>query len=265
MTDLDAILSAHLARGRISFTREELLRALSASSSTLTHSLSKLARKGRIANPRPGFYLILAPEDKANGAPDPARWIDRLMQHQNMDYRVSLLAAAKLHGASTEPQAFQLIVPRQLRDFAIGRYRLEFLTQPPNAFTRTNRAEWLHELKTETATAKAAGIELTLLDCAHWFHKAGGISQVAQIARDLGAKAKVPKLTTLARAFENAAVMRLGYLLELAGHEQQASALGQFAQQAKSVQLLDPSSRLEPGEMSGRWKIAVNRPVGRGS
>lgn len=261
MALLDDFLSSHLARGRISFTREELLRALSASSSTLTHSLSRLARKNRIANPRPGFYLILTPED--NGAPDPARWIDALMKHQKIDYRVSLLAAAKLHGASTEPQAFQLIVPRQLRDFAIGRHRLEFLTQPQNAFTRTNRSEWLHEMKTGTATAKAAGIELTLLDCAHWFHKAGGISQVTQITRDLGAKANAARLAALARDTENAAVRRLGYLLERAGHEEQARALDPFAEKAKTVKLLDPGSQLEPGEMSGRWKIAVNTPPKR--
>jgi len=31
------------------------------------------------------------------------------------------------------------------------------------------------------------------------------------------------------------------------------------------VKLLDPSSKLEPGEMSGRWKIAVNSPVKPGS
>ncbi|MGH8707090.1 MAG: type IV toxin-antitoxin system AbiEi family antitoxin, partial [Burkholderiales bacterium] len=125
------------------------------------------------------------------------------------------------------------------------------------------RAEWLHELKTETATAKAAGLELTLLDCAHWFHKAGGISQVAQIARDLGAKAKAETLAALARATENAAVRRLGYLLERAGHEEQARALDPFAEAAKTVKLLDPTSNLEPGEMSGRWKIAVNTPPKR--
>ena len=54
---------------------------------------------------------------------------------------------------------------------------------------------------------------------------------------------------------------RLGYLLELAGHEAQAGALDQFARKAKSVKLLDPSSGIEPMEMSGRWKIAVNRVV----
>ena len=263
MKDFDAFLESHLSRGRISFTREELLRSLAAGSRTLTTSLSKLVRKGRIANPRPGFYLILTPEDKADGAPDPARWIGALMKHQGIDYRVSLLAAAKLHGAAAKPQAFQAIVPRELRDFAIGRFRIEFLAQAASTFARTNCSEWLAELKTDTGTAKAAGIELTLLDCATWFHKAGGISQVAQITQGLGARAKVPRLTALARAFDNSAVMRLGYLLELAGHEAQAAALDRFAQEAKTVKLLDPTSRLEPGEMSGRWKIAINTPPKR--
>ncbi|MEO8716642.1 MAG: type IV toxin-antitoxin system AbiEi family antitoxin [Burkholderiales bacterium] len=230
MTDLDAFLSSHLSR------------------------------KGRIANPRPGFYLILTTEDKASGAPDPARWIDALMKHQKIDYRVSLLTAAKLHGAATESQSLQAIVPRELRDFAIGRHRIEFLTQPANTFARTNRSEWLEELKTDTGAAKAAGIELTLLDCARWFHKAGGISAAAAITRELGAKAKAARLTTLARDYENSAVRRLGYLLELAGHEAQAKALDPFTEKAK-MQLLDPTSKLEPTEMSGRWKIAVNTPL----
>jgi predicted transcriptional regulator of viral defense system len=181
------------------------------------------------------------------------------MKHQKIDYRISLLTAAKLHGAATEAPMFQLIVPRTLTDFAIGRHRLEFTTQQQNAFTRTNRDEWLHD----TGAAKAAGIELTLLDCARWFHKAGGVSRVQQIARELGAKAGERKLANLARAYENAAVMRLGYFLELAGHELQAKALDQFADQAKSVKLLDPTSKEEPTEMSGRWKIAINSPPKR--
>ncbi|MDA1118736.1 MAG: hypothetical protein O2979_12210 [Proteobacteria bacterium] len=252
----DEFLSSHFSSGRLSFTREELLRSLSAGSRTLTTSLSKLVRQGRIANPRPGFYLILSPEDKPTGAPDPARWIDALMKHQKIDYRISLLTAAKHHGAATEAPMFQLVVPRTLTDFAIGRYRLEFTTQPQNAFTRTNRDEWLHD----TGTAKAAGIELTLLDCARWFHKAGGVSRVHQIARELGAKAGEKKLANLARAWDNASVMRLGYFLELAGHEEQAKALEQFAELARSVKPLDPTSEEEPTEMSGRWKIAVNWP-----
>jgi predicted transcriptional regulator of viral defense system len=114
-------------------------------------------------------------------------------------------------------------------------------------------------MKTRTSVAIAAGIELTLLDCARFFHKAGGISAVAQITRALGARAQPRRLAAIARAYENSAVRRLGYLLELAQHEEQAKALDPFAQKAKT-KLLDPTSKLEPGEMSGRWKIAVNNP-----
>lgn len=52
---------------------------------------------------------------------------------------------------------------------------------------------------------------------------------------------------------------------ERAGHEPQAKALDQFAQDAKTVKLLDPTSTEAPGEMSGHWKIAVNTPVRRDS
>jgi predicted transcriptional regulator of viral defense system len=255
VTPLDSFLDRQLSRGRTYFTREDALRTLPAHS--LTTALSQLIRKGRIANPRHGFYLILRPEDA--GAPDPAEWIHPLMKHQGGDYRVSLLTAAQHHGAATEASQFQVIVPRQLRDLAIGRHRLEFVAQAQSAFTRTNRTEWLVEMKTGTSVAIAAGIELTLLDCARWFHKAGGISAVAQITRALGARAQARRLGTIARAYENSAVRRLGYLLELAQHEEQAKALDPFAQKAKT-KLLDPTSKLEPGEMSGRWKIAVNNP-----
>jgi len=263
MTPLDAFLDRQLSRGRIYFTREDALRVLPPGS--LTAALSRLIRKGRLANPRHGFYLILQPEDRQQGAPDPARWIHPLMKHQGIDYRISLLSAAQLHGATTQATALQLIVPAQLRDFAIGRHKLEFINQTQTAFARTNRPEWLAEMKTDTGIAKAAGVELTLLDCARWFHRAGGISAVAQIARELGAKALGRRLAPLARDCESSAVRRLGYLLELAGHEPQAKALDRFAQEARTVKLLDPTSREEPGEMSGRWKIAVNRPVKGGA
>lgn len=84
-------------------------------------------------------------------------------------------------------------------------------------------------------TCQGRHIELTLLDCVRWFHKAGGVSQVAQIAQDVGAEAKVPRLKTLSRAYENAAAMRPGHFLELAGHKQQAGAHDQLAQEAKSA------------------------------
>ena len=80
----------------------------------------EMIRQRRLARPKQGFYLILRPEDRAAGGPDPARWIDPLMHHLGLDYRISLLRAAAFHGASPQAaQVFQVIVPKQLRSIAI--------------------------------------------------------------------------------------------------------------------------------------------------
>lgn len=147
-------------------------------------------KKSRLANPRHNFYLILRPEDRLAGAPDPVRWIDPLMKHQGLDYRISLLRAAAFHGSSHQAaMVFQVTAPKQQRNFAIGRHRLQFLYQSPKAFVKANTPERFGQLRRDAGFAKVAGVELTLLDCARYFHKAGGMNAVAQIAKDIGAKA----------------------------------------------------------------------------
>ena len=176
------------------------------------------------------------------GAPDPVRWIDPLWKHQGLDYRISLLRAAAIHGASHQAaMVFQVVVPRQLRDFEIGRHRLQFLYQSPKAFAQINQPDLLDQMKSDAGFAKVAGVELTLLDCARYFHKAAGFNGVAQIAKDIGAKANPRTLAKAAVSFENATVRRLGYLLDQAGHTRQANALEPFVKKAKTAVPLDPT------------------------
>ena len=112
-------------------------------------------------------------------------------------------------------------------------------------------------------------MELTLLDCARYFHRAAGINGVAQITKDLGADAGPRKLAKIALAYENSTVRRLGYLLEAAGHVSQANALESFVKKAKSVKPLDPSVKPMPealGELyehkkDAKWALVINEPV----
>ncbi|MES9949431.1 MAG: type IV toxin-antitoxin system AbiEi family antitoxin [Candidatus Thiodiazotropha sp.] len=112
-----------------------------------------------------------------------------------------------------------------------------------------------------------AGVELTLLDCTRYFHKAAGINGVAQIAKDIGAKADSHKLANAALAYENSAVRRLGYMLDCAGHASQAMALEPFARKAKSMKPLDPSvkplteSLAELHEKDTKWMLVINEPL----
>jgi predicted transcriptional regulator of viral defense system len=268
MTSLDRYLDDLLARGQAYFSSEEALDVLGLSSAAFIAAAGRLSRKHRLVSPRRGFYLILRPEDRVSGAPDPVRWIDPLMKYLGLDYRISLLRAAAFHGASHQAaMVFQVIVPKQLRAFDIGRHRLQFIYQAPAAFAKTNLPDWLSLMKSEAGFAKVAGVELTLLDCARYFHKAAGINGVAQIAKDLGAGAAPRKLAKIARCYEDSVVRRLGYLLERAGHVRQAKLLEPFARKAKSMKPLDPSIKPLTESLAAlhqkdtKWMLVINEPV----
>ena len=268
MLSLASYLDDLRARGRAYFSRYEALEALELKPAAFAAAVTRAIKKGRLANPRHSFYLILRPEDRVAGAPDPVRWIDPLMKHQGIDYRISLLRAAAFHGSSHQASmVFQVVVPRQLRDFDLGRHRLQFFYQGPEAFSRINQPELLSQLKSDAGFAKVAGIELTLLDCVRYFHKAAGIHAVAQIVKDIGTNASPRLLQKAAGAYENSAVRRLGYLLDLAGHARQADALQPFVKQAKTALPLDPATKplvktLAPAsERNPRWKLLINEAV----
>ena len=270
MASLNHYLDELLSRGQGCFSREEALASLGLSAEAFIAAAARLIKKHRLVSPRRGFYLILRPEDRVSGSPDPVRWIDPLMKYSGLDYRISLLRAAAFHGSSHQAaMVFQVIAPRQVRPFTIGRQRLQFIYQAPLVFVRTNAPDWLSKIKSEEGFAKVAGVELTLLDCARYFHKAGGINGVAQVAKDLGADADPSKLAKIALEYENSTVRRLGYLLEHTGHASQARALESFVKKAKSMKPLDPSIKPLPeafGELlelerNDKWALDINEPV----
>jgi predicted transcriptional regulator of viral defense system len=268
MNDLQEFIDSELGRGRNYFSKAAARAKARRTPQAFKAALSRMIKRGRLASPRRGFYLILRPEDRALGAPDPARWIDPLMKELGLDYRISLLRAAAFHGSSHQAaMVFQVIAPEQIKPIEIGRQRVEFIYQAPGAFKETNRAEWLGQLKTEAGFAKVAGVEVTLLDICRYFHRGGGISGAAQAVHDLGNKANPAVLAQAAASYENSAVRRLGYLLERFEHKKQARALLQFADKAKSFKPLDPAAKpllavlRESEEKNKAWKLVINVPV----
>jgi predicted transcriptional regulator of viral defense system len=268
MSSIQEFVDSQLAQGRAYFTKTVALAELDQSPQAFQAAVARLSRKGSLVSPRRGFYLILRPEDRALGAPDPARWIDPLMKHLGVDYRVSLLRAAAFHGSAHQAaMVFQVICPRQLPKIEIGRQRIEFLFQSKVAFAKANRPEWLAQLKTEAGFAKVAGVELTLLDTCRYFHRAAGMNGAAQAVHDLGKNADARILAKAASAYENSAVRRLGYLLERFEHTRQAKALRLFGEKAKSFKALDPSVKPVAPELAAleekslAWKLIINVPV----
>jgi predicted transcriptional regulator of viral defense system len=256
------------SRGRGYFTKQSALAEVELTPSAFQAAITRQKQNGRLVSPRRGFYVIIRPEDRLLGAPDPANWIDPLMTFQKVDYRISMLRAAAFHGSSHQAaMVFQVIAPLQLSSLVIGRQRMEFLYQSPVLFAECNQEQWLTKLKSPAGFAKIAGVELTLLDHCRYFHQAGGISTLAQVVKDLGQAARPQVLAKIATHFENSVVRRLGYLLECAGHLRQARVLRPFAQVAKSYKPLDPAVARtkflpdDPEAQNSDWKLILNVPV----
>lgn len=268
MASLNSYLDNLLVQGQSTFSKVESMAVLGLSSAAFDQAIKRLLKQQRLIHPKRGFYVILRPEDRVAGAPDPIRWIDPLMDYLGIDYRISLLRAAAFHGASHQAaMVFQVIAPKQLQAFEAGRHRLQFIYQSPKAFAQTNQSDWLDQIKSNTGYAQVAGIELTLLDAVRYYHACGGMNTVAQLVHDLGAQARARRLAEASKYYEDSSVRRLGYLLELYGHERPAEVLMSIALRAKSYKQLNPSVKpvsellADPLEKNEKWKILVNEFV----
>ena len=172
--------------------------------------LTPVSRESGGITPRPDLVMV------AMGAGAAGRW----------DERVPLLRRERFErtGIGSEGE-------NPCRRHAPVVPQTDFRVQPffcgkagPRALTKA--------YKSDADFAQVAGVELTLLYCARYFHKAAGINGVAQIAKDIGAKAEPRALAKAAAAYENSSVRRLGYLLERAGHTRQANALESLVKKA---------------------------------
>ena len=108
------------AQGRSCFTCQEVLQLAGSSEIAVKSALHRLQKKGEIAMPYRGFYVILLPMHRIIGCVPPAQFIPHLMAHLGEVYYAGLLSAAEYHGAAHQrPQVFQVMVAKVRRE--IGR------------------------------------------------------------------------------------------------------------------------------------------------
>ena len=252
------------AEGRITFTRNEAIAALAVTEGAFLKAAARLQKRGRLFNPRHGFYVAVPPQFLSWQAPPPSWYIDALMQHEGRPYYVGLLKAAELHGATHHAvMEFQVVTDRQFRKIRAGRSWITFHFRKDMKSVR----DAVVERKTDTGTMKLSSPELTALDLVRYIHVAGGVDAVATVLNDLGAKIDGEKLFAIAAHFDRACVQRLGYLLDRLGHSEQAKAMHNQLSATKSVPWieLEPPTRgadrtpSKPAERNERWRVAVQR------
>lgn len=261
-------LAQHLtnlqSEGRITFTRDEAIKALGITEAAFLKSAARLQKRHMLLNPRQGFYVVVPPQFLSWKAPPPTWYIDALMRYEGRPYYVGLLKAAELHGASHQAvMEFQVITDRQLPKIRAGRSWITFHFRKSMDSVR----EGIIDRQTDTGTMKVSSPELTALDLLQYVHAVGGIDAVATVLADLGRKIDGEKLSSLAKQFDRACAQRLGYLLDRLGHAERAQALHAHLSATKLLVwvALEPLNRgakrseSKPIERNERWHVFVQR------
>ena len=246
-----------LGQGRYTFTREEAVRRLQTSSAAVYMSLHRLAKTGRLAMPRSGFYIIVDPQHRAAGTLPPEWFIHNLMKEMGRAYYVGLLSAAQLHGsAHHRPQEFQVMIPqRAVRPILVGNVRIRFFGKGPFDYSA------IADAKTPTGIMKVSSPETTAWDLVRYPKAVGGQENLVTVLAELAEKLDETELgETVKRHGEIIVAQRLGYILEHLGRPRLAGKLADWVR-AAPLRPLDPSAPVSKAAMNRRWHLLINRDL----
>jgi predicted transcriptional regulator of viral defense system len=244
------------ARGRYSFASAEAVQALCVSKDAAKLALNRLSKKGAIASPGRGFYIIVPPEYRSLGSLPADQFIPALMEHYGQPYYAGLLTAAQYHGAAHHrPQEFQVMTSPARRPIAVGSVRVAF-------FLRKNLSEVATQvLNTPRGTIHVSSPEATALDLVGYQDRIGGLDQVATVLADLAEVIDPDKLAAVAKTSPIPWAQRLGYLLERVEAPDKAAALKVYVGKHADVTRLLPSAPPQPAGRNADWKLDVNVTV----
>ena len=245
------------ARGKYHFTSSEFRSALGVSAAAANQSLWRLAKRGEIASPARGFYVVVPPEYRAIGCLPPDQFIPALMEHRGARYYVGLLSAAQYHGAAHHrPQVFQVMVDASRRPIHCGVVRVDFIARSRLASVP------LTAFDSPRGPVLASTVEATGLDLVGFMRRAGGVDRVAGMLSELSEGVDPVLLVEAARHAPVPWAQRLGFLLELVGAGDRCGPLREHVRRrARNYTRLLPSAPVEGAARSRDWRLFVNADV----
>jgi predicted transcriptional regulator of viral defense system len=255
---IETYLNTIRAKGRYSFSLEELLNEFQVSYQTLVQRLYHLKQKKKIAQIRRGFYVIIPPEYKVLGTLPPDLFIDAMMRYLNKEYYVGLLSAAALHGAAhQQPTTFFIMSefpsPRNINN---KKEKITFFSK------RTIIKEGIIQKKTPAGRIYVSSAELTafdLLDNINQF----GINRVITILMELYEIMLPSKLSKIAKLVDNKTnIQRMGFILEnIIGEEKLSNALYKIISKTYYTKVSLSPLKKKKGKLNEKWKIIINEQI----
>ncbi len=242
------------ADGRYDFSSDELRAALGVSAAATKLALNHLQRKGEVANPARGFWVVIPPEYRRLGCLPGEQFVPALMERSGISYYAGLLTAAQFHGAAHQrPQVTQVMVSRSRRAIECGSVQVAFIMRK-----RASEVP-VQGFNTPRGVIRVSSVEATALDLVGYERHAGGLDNVATILSELAEQIDAEKLAAAAATAPLPWSQRLGYLLEFAGASEKLEPLREYVRRnAKNVTPLAPSLPIEDACKSAEWRVLVN-------
>ena len=246
-----------MAQGRYTFTVNEIADALAISLTAARAALRRLHKKGIIATPYRGFWVIVPPEYRNFSCLPPDQFIPQLMEHLGEPYYVGLLSAAEYYGSAHQrPQIFQIILNKHRSSIECGRIRVGFIARKNLASIPTTSR------KTQRGFIQVSTPEVTAFDLVGYPEHSAGFDNVATILTQLAEYLDNDAIVTAAELSPMAWAQRLGYLLDLVGESGKAEKLAEYIRQKEPVPA--PLFRTKPFKGAVKdplWQIMINGEV----
>lgn len=250
-------ISKFAAEGRSCFSFEELRQRVDSTPVALRSAIRRSLKKGDIAMPQRGFYVILPPEYRSLGCVPAEQFIPDLMDHLGEVYYAGLLSAAEYHGAAHHrPQVFQVVVAKPRREIKCGHVKVDFVVR------KNADAIPVQPRNTPAGILKLSSPEATAFDLVGYFKHCGWLDNVATVLAELAEKVDARKLGDAAALSPIAWAQRLGYLLDLVGASQITQPLAKYVDNKQPVPTpLLPSAKIKGAKTDSRWRVFINTEV----
>lgn len=247
-----------MSAGRYSFTSEEARKALGVSAGAVKMALNRLARRGQIASPARGFYVVIPPEYSSLGCLPADQFISALMKRSGQRYYVGLLSAAQYYGAAHQrPQVFQVMLGKARRGIRCGQVRVSFVVRKRLAQVP------VRSFNTPRGTVQVSTPEATAVDLVGYSGHAGGLDQVATVLSELVGQLDPHRLVEAAKTAPITWGQRLGYLLgQVDGGGDKTVELKTYIREAAmNTVALAPGSPRDTTRRDATWKLYINADV----
>lgn len=255
---IETYLETIRAKGRYSFSLEELLNEFEISYNTIRQRLYHLKQNNKIAQIRQNFYVIIPPEYSVLGTLPPDLFIDAMMKYLGKKYYVGLLSAAALHGAAhQQPTTFFVMsafpAPRNIIN---DKLKIRFFSKQHII------EEGIIEKKTPAGRINVSSPELTAFDLLDNI-KQFGINRIATVLMELYEVMLPSKLLKIAKLVDNNTnIQRLGFILEnIVGEEKLSDTLYKVISKTNFTKVALSPLKERFGELNDKWKIIINEQI----